>query len=181
MSRETDKPKRRIVVVDTETSGLRDFDVAVEIAWWDLATDDRGLFVPAHDVQWVLKHGHPDALAINGYRERLMDAEQDDGTELDRLHHVLRGQVLAGSNPMFDAAHLHANFFVNGMHPRPWHHRLLDLSAYATGVLGLSPAELPGAATVAYLLGVPVGDHTAESDVRSTGLAFKALFEKAGV
>lgn len=173
--------RRRLVCLDTETSGLSDRDVIVEIAYWDVDADRRGCFVPAHDVAWVLEHAHPDALAINGYNARLVDATHDDGTELLALHHALRGQCLAGSNIRYDAAKLSRLFVANGMHPEPWHYHLIELSSYAAGVLGLDPCAPPGLAKCCDLLGIPAGDHTAEADVQATGLAFKALMAKAGV
>lgn len=172
---------RRLVVVDVETTGLRPTDVCVEIAWWDLGTDERGSFVPRHSVRWVLENGQPEALEMNGYRDRIAEAKQDNGSEAARLHEALRGQRFAGANPTFDTRHMERLFRASGMHPDPWHHRLLDLSAYAAGVLGLDPGALPGCAGVCDLLGIPAGDHTAEADVTATGLAFKALMAKAGV
>lgn len=172
---------RRICVVDIESSGLRPTDLTLEVAWHDLGTDDRGTFVPAHCRDWVRENGQPDALEMNGYWRRLTDVEHDDGTEVRRLHHALRGQVLAGASPQFDAGHLARLFEAYGLHREPHHHRLLDLSGYAAGVLGLHPGELPGLSAVCDLLGTPGGDHTAEADVAATVAAFKVLFDKAGV
>lgn len=173
--------ERRIVALDTETTGLTEKDIVVEVGWWDLTTDERGHFVPRHDVAAVLATAHPDALEINGYRERLADAPQDDGTEMLRLHHVLRGQILAGSNVRFDANHLSRMFRTAGMHPEPWHYHLAELAPYTAGVLGLPLSDPPGLARVCELLGVQPGDHTAEADVTATGECFRALFAKAGV
>lgn len=169
---------RHVVVLDVETTGLTDRDIAVEVAWWDLTTDERGVIVTPHNTAWVLENGHPDALEMNGYRERLLHAVQ---TEPTALHQVLRGQTLAGANIRFDAAHLAKLFTARGLHPAPFHHRLLDVESYAAGVLGLPPGELPGLSQLCDLLSIPPGDHTAEADVTSTGLCFKALLDKAGV
>lgn len=176
-----DKPKRRLVCVDTETSGLTARDVVVEVSWWDLGTDERGSFVPAHDVEWVREHAHPDALVLNGYESRIANAAQDDGTELARLHRVLRGQCIGGSNVRFDAAGLARTFTAAGMHPEPWFYHLSELSPYACGVLGLPPTDPPGLAACCELLGVAPGDHSAAEDVRATGECFRALMAKAGV
>ena len=46
----------------------------------------------------------------------------------------------------------------------PWHYRLLDVEAYAMGVLGWD--EMHGLATIAEALGVDQPDHTAATDVR---------------
>ncbi len=176
-----ERPRRRLVVVDTETTGLTEKDIIVEVAWWDLGTDERGRFIPRHDVAWVLSNAHPDALAINGYEARLANAPQDDGTELVRLHHALRGQCLGGSNVRYDAAKLARLFAVNRLHPEPWFYHLSELSPFACGVLGLPLTDPPGLSACCDLLGVTRGDHTAEADVTATGECFRALMAKAGV
>lgn len=175
---------RRLVVVDVETSGL---DPArhqvVEVSWWNLQTNERGYFVPPHNVHDVLANATIEALRINRYIDRLADAEQDRtgmrGLELaDQLH----DNVLAGSNPTFDASFLLSMFRDyerrewTGM--PIWHHRLLDLSAYAAGVLHLPPTDLPGLGDVCALLGIEnKAPHTAEGDVDATGRCFLALME----
>jgi len=182
MSGET--PKRRTVVVDCESTGLTDQDIAVEIAWWDLDTDERGSFIPFHDEGWVRKHGHPDALRINGYLDRLAGKPQDDGTETRRLHHVLRGQCIAGANiGRADCAWLVKAFRQAGLHPEPWNYRLGEIGPYAAGVLGLRLSDAPGLSDICVRLGIdPEPEvHTAENGVTVTGLALKALSEKAGV
>lgn len=178
---EQEKPKRRLVCVDTETTGLREQDIPIEVAWHDMGTGEHGCFIPRHDVDKVRANAHPDALALNGYEERIAGAVQDDGTELRRLHLALRGQVLAGSNVRFDAAKLARLFERWGMAPEPWTHRLGELAPYAAGVLGLPLGDLPGLAACCELLGVEPGDHTAEADVAATVRCFEALAGKAGV
>ena len=173
--------ERHIVVVDVETTGFDPVRQAVvEVAWWNLNTDERGEFVPIHDVHEVLQHADIKALQINRYVDRLADAKQDtDYVELNRLHDALRGNTLAGSNPRFDAAFLAPMFTAaNRSNPTPWHHRLWDLSPYAAGVLGL--AELPGLATVCERLGVALPDHSAAADVTATGECLTRLLLKAG-
>lgn len=186
---------RHILVVDCESSGLRDEDIAVEIAWHDLTTGDHGSFVPHHDRDWVLNFAEPRALEINGYRERLATAAQDDGTQARALYARLDGNILAGSNPTADAGWLELAFTwavdLKDVDPqmkrpapfRPWHHRMLDLSAYAAGVLGINPAELPGLWDTCQALGVdPEPDvHSAEAGVAVTVACLEVLFEKAGV
>lgn len=191
---------RRIVVVDVESNGLDPaVHQAVEVAWHDMSTGDHGCFVPRHDVQRVLAESQVRALQINRYVDRLAEAAQDvEGHDVTILRNVLDGATLAGSNPSFDAAmlrkviHPHliqtVRLYGNGTSAvvdrqvaDPWHHRLLDLSAYAAGVLGVSPSSLPGLATVCELLDLPPGDHTAAGDVAATVACFKALMAKAGV
>ena len=171
---------RPIVVVDTETSGLDlDEDFAVEVAWWNLKTDERGSFVPIHDVARVLTPRNVPALRVNRYIDRLADAPQDmDFVELNRLHDQLDGATLAGSNPAFDAVFL-ARMFAEGGRTRlrPWHYRMLDLAAYAAGVLGLP--EVPGLSTVCGELHIDQPDHSAEGDVTATGRCLLALIDRA--
>lgn len=158
--------------VDVETSGLYSHcHVPVEVAWWHLQSDDRGVFVPAHDVAHVLKEGDPKALEINKYRERLQHAKQDDGTEVDRLERLPLGNTLAGSNPRFDA-----QFLTEHLMYEVWHHRLWDLASYAMGRLNLT--YQPGLADVCKRLHIPVGDHTAEGDVTATGQCFLELLSR---
>lgn len=161
---------RNLVVVDLETTGLSpERHMIVEVAWWNLATDKHGRFVPPHDVSHALAFGDLPALEMNGYRERLADAPQYDGYE--ELYAELAGNTFAGSNPAFDTAFLRRVTFAT-----PWHHRLADLAAYAAGAFALSPGEMPGLADVCERLGVhnPTA-HTAEADVRATGQCFRQL------
>lgn len=166
---------RQLVVVDVESSGLREADLTVEVAWRNVDTGERGEFVPAHNTAWVLRFGQPTALEMNGYRERLLEAPQDDGTEVARLHTALTGNCLAGSNPGFDWYMHLSRLFRRHRLGQPHHHRMPDISNYAAGVLGIDPRELPGLARVCELLGVEAPDHTAAGDVRATGECFDAL------
>lgn len=187
-----DDQPRRVIVVDTETTGLdleRDF--ALEVAWEDYATGESGVFVPAHDREFALEHAHPKALEINRYRELIMPREQDDGTEVARLWRALVGATMVGSAPAIDGAMLSGVFDawdlgtesipgLNGgqpVGPRPWHHRVVDLGSYAAGVLGLPLDDLPGLWWLSGHLGVVRPDHGAMTDVRSTIACLRKLDE----
>lgn len=177
---------RQIIVADTETSGLNpDLHTVVEVAWWNLNTGQKGSFIPHHLTGEVLSHADIQALRINRYIDRIAGEPQDDGTGMRELFLQLEGNTLAGSNPTFDAGFLrqHDNCeWCQTWRFGGWHHRLLDLSAYAAGVLGLSPTELPGLNRVCELLGIEnTAPHTAAGDVDATGRCFLALFERAGV
>lgn len=111
---------RRLIVVDVETTGLESHDICVEVGWHDVESGEHGSFVPAHDVAWVLANAHPRALEVNGYRERLVDAAQDDGTEVRRLHERLGGHVMGGSNVRTDAVHVARLFDAAGLVPMPF-------------------------------------------------------------
>jgi DNA polymerase-3 subunit epsilon len=192
---------QHIVVVDVETNG-RDPErhQAVEVAWWNLTTDERGCFIPRHHPQEVLFHAEIDALRVNRYIDRIAGQPQDlHSDELLRLHaqfydydedrtHEDGGaaeirHTLAGKNPAFDARFL-ANLFarndVTEHAPTPWSYRLLDLSGYAHGVLRLPLDEpLLSLRDLCGRLGVEPGDHTADGDVTATGSCFRHLARMA--
>lgn len=189
---------RQIIVVDTETTGLDSTrHIVVEVAWHNLTTGEHGEFIPVHHRGEALAQAEIEALQINRYIDRLADPELQDTTwdEAARLQAQLHGNVLAGSNPafearflpvMFEQQYLHVNDGVE-MGTPSWHHRLLDLSAYAAGVLDLDPTELPGLARVAELCGVEHRDpHTATGDRDATVACFRVLMahraeKRAGV
>lgn len=188
--------ERHIIVVDCETNGLDiDRHQVVEVAWWNLTTDERGTFIPQHNPSEILASADIEALRINRYIDRIAGQPQDwqhkellnlweqfgdfDEDNVDDEHGAgwIR-HTLAGSNSTFDAgmlrklfARLHNYFEIDEF--TPWHHRLWDVSAYAAGVLGLD--QLPGLHTVCELLDIPPPDHTAEGDVTATGRCFRKL------
>ncbi|MGH3978436.1 MAG: 3'-5' exonuclease [Pseudonocardiaceae bacterium] len=184
--REASEIPRQIIVVDCETTGLDAWHYPVEVAWWNLATDQRGCFVPPHE-RWLFG-ADPQALACNRYEQRIAHRVVDaDYTAATVLAQQLAGNILAGSAPAFDAGMLRRLFVTcqgareGGRHAAwrdPWHHRLLDLAAYTAGAVGLDPARLPGLDRVCQLLGVdydPEAAHGAEHDVTATGRCFRAL------
>ncbi|QAU04979.1 putative exonuclease [Mycobacterium phage Henu3] len=121
----------------------------------------------------------------------------DTADAFDELATMLKGNTFGGSNPTFDS-HLVASarvtppsYAVLGAEHvvgRVWHHRLADLAAYAAGVLGLNPTELPGLDAVIEkvdfmvpIFMVPIGEvdnyerHTALGDARITASCFRRL------
>jgi DNA polymerase-3 subunit epsilon len=175
---------RKIIVVDVETTGLYpERHTCIEVAWWNLTSDERGTFIPTHSVSAALGNAAIEALRLNRYIDRIAGHIQDDGTEVRRLAEQLHGNTLAGSNPSFDAAFLRsvfADYEARELSSWPeWHHRLWDLAPYAAGVLGLD--HLPGLAEVCERLDLwQRPDHSAESDVTVAGMCFRLLFERAG-
>jgi DNA polymerase-3 subunit epsilon len=165
--------------VDCESTGIRpDVDIPIEVAYWDLETDERGCFIPKHNEQWVLDNAQPKAMEVNGYKERILGQPHDDGTEVDRLHRVLRGQCIAGFNVgRADCDWLYKLFKHHGMHPDPWHYRLGEIGSYAAGVLGEPLEDQPGLANLCVRLGIPPEPevHTAANGVTVTGLVLKEL------
>lgn len=190
----SDNTERELIVVDTETNGLDPMrHQIVEVAWQSLGpiSDDdprpqSGVFIPPHSVAAVLGRAHVKALQVNRYVDRLADAQQVDWGVVVDFWQRLDGATLVGANPRFDAAML-ANLFrgvphhvgVDGMaeRPEPWHHRLWDIEAYASGVLGLR--EVLGLQKLSDYLDVAPGDHTAAEDVRATVECFRRLMDIA--
>lgn len=162
---------RQIVVVDTETTGLHEDAVILEVAAVNVETGEELYFAPHVDCQaFAEASGH--AMQINRYFERgvfedelTLWATQD---HYSKLEDMLEGNTFAGSNPTFDSTRLPIG--------NVWHHRLLDLSAFAAGVLGVHPGELPGAHAVCELLGVVnEEEHSALGDARAAAECFRRL------
>lgn len=153
------------VYLDTETTGLNPLRHQVwEMAW---ALDDGP--VNSAVVPHTLDNADPRALEINRYHERwdranLRDIEQP-------LRAAIQGQTLVAANPAFDAAFLQSRWGCWGN--APWKYRMLDIEAYAAGVLGWDKPY--GLATIAEELGIEPGDHTAEQDVRCLRECHKRL------
>lgn len=169
---------RELIVVDFETTGLHEEAVIIEAAAVNVDTGEELYFVPSVSPQgW--SNLQPVALSINGYFERELwkQAQSPFNTiqYYSDLRSMLRGNTFAGSNPAFDSKLLAKQGQVS------WHHRLGDLAAYAAGVLGLDPTDLPGLDKVSELLGVPVeGRHGALEDARATAECFRILRSYGG-
>lgn len=170
---------RPLVIVDVETNGLdRKRHRAVEVAWWNLHTGERGEFVPIHNVSKVLARADIRALQLNRYIDRLAEAPQDiDYVELNRLHDQLVDATLVGSNPGFDVAFLAAMFRRGGrLNVEPWHYRLFDVVPYAAGALGWD--NLMGLWALCGRLDVDPPDHSAATDVTATGQCLLTLLAR---
>lgn len=172
--------RRRLVVVDTETTGL---DVlrhdVLEIACVDVDTHEEFYFVPVPP-EGAFDRADPDALRINRYFERGVYEYRGGAETWYSLWRFLKGCTFAGSNPAFDSIMLLRGFHLTSQSARSktlpsWHHRLADLAAYAAPALGVSPSESKGLADVCKALGVPPGDHTAKADARATADCFRIL------
>ncbi|WP_395705117.1 exonuclease domain-containing protein [Rhodococcus ruber] len=172
---------RRVIVVDVETTGLDvRFAQVLEVAAVDLRTGELLEFVPHLDKR-KLEHADPTSFAVNGYYERRVFERELDAEETceryEQLHGMLDGATLAGVNPRFDAALLRRSFAEQlRTWTEPWHHRLVDLSSYAAGALGVDPAELPGLDECCALLGVNREErHSATADALDTAACFDLL------
>lgn len=172
---------RRVVVVDTETTSLTVSRAAItEVAAVDVETGDvLCAFVP-HLPREAWAKADLESLAINGYLERrtfeLALGVQETEQKYVELWDLLDGAVLAGSNPAYDATVLGRAFDGYDLPPAPWHYRLLDISAYAAGVLGRELGDAPGLQAVLDQLGIVNPEpHSARGDALATAAAFRAL------
>lgn len=160
-----------LVFLDTETTGL-DPD-RHEI--WELAyAIDAG---PIHSGTIVhsLRHADPVALRLNGYYDRVHAlAEQTQMHDLELGAKIaLDGATLVAANPAFDAAFLRARWGAT-----PWHYRMLDIEAFAAGILGWdAPKGLRDISEALNRLGftVPSPDHSAGADVDTLRECYYAL------
>lgn len=165
---------RQIIVCDVESTGLGPNVSILEVAAINLETEAELRFVPFTPMS-ALSSAEPEALAINRFFERRLFSEMMDAETTKNVYNWLKdmldGNVLAGSNPKFDAGLLEKVLGAS-----PWHHRTPDLATYAAGVLGLPLDDLPGMAKVCELLGVVNEEpHSALGDARATAECFRKL------
>jgi DNA polymerase III subunit epsilon len=176
--------KRDLIVVDVETTGLLAHHAILEVAAVNVETGAYMHFAPfvtATD----LGAADGDAMRINRYYERGVYRNVVPSVETParwiELQDMLSGQTFAGSNPRFDADRIGQALNNYGADVEPWHHRLADLSAYAAGALGISPAELPGLAEICKRLEVDPGvAHSALDDAKATAECFRRLIALRG-
>lgn len=165
------------VFVDCETTGLdRDRHQAFEIALWEeFAEGPKRFFVPH-----TLDHAAPDALRINRYHERGMRPRPvTPQSEASRtyLASLLADVTLVAANARFDA-----DMIGKVLGFEPWHYRVLDVEAYAYGILGGEADwdDVPGLVTIRETLvgfghPIPVPDHTALADVATLRAVYLTL------
>lgn len=133
--------KYPLAFVDTETVGLDPFQHDV----WEIAVILRVDSVDTEHVFHVKPNLHnatPKALEINRYHERTAAPGwhwSDPADVAYRVHNLLDGVVMVGSNPSFDALMISA--LIGSHHPdneinaTPWHYRSIDVATFAAGYL----------------------------------------------
>jgi len=131
------KPPTLLAFVDTETTGL---DTLIHDPW-EIAVilrtdgqDEEHVFRIAPD----LADATPEALKVNRYYERVSTPDwtwDDPHIAATRLHSLLDGAVLIGSNPAFDAEMIALLLGRYCGQPRPWHYRTVDVVTLAVGSL----------------------------------------------
>lgn len=163
--------EHRHVVLDMETTGLKLHHQPCEIAWYDLNTDEHGVFIPAH----TLDGADPKALEINRYEQRIAGKPQDDGTATAALHARLGGDGVKTSvwcaNPSFDVPRIQGVFARAGFdNEQPFHHRPFDVEEayYWLFPERCEDGNKAGLAQIAKDLGVEFGHHDAMEDVFAT-------------
>jgi hypothetical protein len=169
-------PVPRVVVVDTETSGLNPKqNEMLEVAWFDTGhiAGTQNAIVPH-----TLADFSREALEINRYRERGL-GEMERWCEPQRLAPVLaatfEGAHIGGSNTAFDKDFLTAwaaEYSDYGI--ATWAHQPVEIGSVVMGYLGrsipLRLKEIPEA------LGLTVWpDHTAKGDVWVVVQALRAM------
>ena len=139
----TTKTPRIIAFTDCETTGLDPFLHDP----WEIAVILRA---DGQDEEHVLRiepdltNADPEALRLTRFHERTSGPAwvwDDRQTAARRLHALLDGAVIVGSNPAFDAemiTHLLGRYFDQ---PRPWHYRAYDIVTLAVGALYGRAAE----------------------------------------
>lgn len=169
---------RAVIVVDTETTGLdvKRAHQATEVGWLYLGQYGGGCFIPPHSIEGA----DPEALRISRYHERIAGQPVDlDYSATHALHIALRGNVLAGSAPGFDAGFLSRLFRDAGFaDDEPWYRHTVDLGVYAAGVLGYDPADALTLREVCEALGVERDEadrHTAFGDAKITAYCLGLL------
>lgn len=165
-----------LLFLDTETTGL---DPAKHEVWELAYAIGDG---PVHT--YVLRHNLAtadlQALAVNGYHERSRKQPLAATVELE-VRTSFAGTTLVGANPRFDAAFLSARWGIE-----PWKYRLLDIEAYAMGILGtdlFTSDAVPSLRDVVdqlnavpdHSFAIPQPNHTAARDVVCVRAAYKAL------
>ena len=159
-----------LVYLDTETTGLDpDVHQVWEIAY---AVEDGPIFTAS--VRHSLRNADDKALEIGHYHERCYVDPFALTFEIT-VQEALRGATIVGANPAFDAAFLRERWCQS-----MWHHRLLDIEAYAMGALGYDVPQ--GLATLSADLRdrgfeIPQPDHTAAGDVATTRACHHALID----
>lgn len=201
----TQQPARPVVMLDVETSGryVERGHGAWEVAWWNLTTGVRAEFmVWIENVSKYLAAAELEALRVSRFIDR-WQCPTARGATVDALWDMLTEwwpqnlgpdarPVILGSKPTFDmgfVAKLIKDFGIakqtrDGQWPyaEPWHHHPIDLGSYAAGVLGVPlGTQSLSAESVARMVGVKPGGHSAMGDVLSGGRAYLLLREAVRV
>lgn len=153
-------PMKPLAFIDTETTGLDPDHHEV----WEIAVIMRHPGQPDWEAHWQIRQtelhlaqcAEPEALEINRYYERMVIPKDYSVGQIDAdgrpvgmshktlaydLTKLLKGAVLVGSNPAFDAAFLRV--FLDSA---PWHYRTIDIATLAAGYIhgAIDTTQYPG-------------------------------------
>ncbi len=162
--------KKEYAFVDIETSGVDpEFHEMIEC----------GIILenPYREAQFslpfMLTKANPKALEVNGWGKREFAPEMEPREAAGLVWNLLKDKYLVGQAVQFDAAFLRAFLLAHGYFPS-WNFRLVELSALASGHLGLEPpikSEL-----ISEKLGISNEDkHTALADAKWDREVFRKI------
>ena len=167
-----------IIFLDTETTGL-DPTVhgVIEVAW---SVDGGPISTLVFPHSHLIPTADVRALEVNNYYDRglgLLPVATDD--EVLDFFNVLKGNTICGANIVFDANFLTAYYKISQAQA-PWNYRMLDIEAFAAGVLCQSGQKMMGLWTIGQFLleigyEIPEPRHTAESDVACLIACYQSL------
>lgn len=162
-----------LIFVDVETTGLDPNRHCV----WEMAYAYEQGPVESSVVPHSIVSAEPKALEIGQYDKRSKQTGDVPGEVFEMTFASrLAGNTLVAANPAFDASFLAARW--GGA---VWHYRLLDVEAYAMGILGWDrPKGLREIAAELRADGIdiPKPDHSAGKDVEVLRACFLALRDR---
>lgn len=158
---------RDFVFVDTETTGLDpEKDLLVELSYAVNIEPVVGpLFFGVEEVNDFIDE-------LIGFTKRGIAGNISTPAKFAKFSKDTQGHTMVAANPTFDAAFLKRHGLFE------FHYRMIDLSAFAMGILDLP--EMPGQHEVVNQLrnrgyGIPEADHTSRNDVLALQASFFAL------
>lgn len=179
-----------LVFVDTETTGLNTWEHRVLETCYIRGHEEPLVLYPIQ-ASWGhnLAGADPKALEINKWFERFPEPPISSTPAWLDFYESCSNMTLVGANIRYDAEMLRREFQItlgNQYRFEPWHYRLLDIEAWAAGVLHLpKPIGLSAlrqrVADLGYSITEP--DHTAEADakaVRDIYVALRDYTERTG-
>lgn len=151
----------RRLFIDFETTGLRLTDQGTELAWMDVDTGERGVFIPPHS----LDGASDEALDIQKYAERIAGQPVADIYTIQAFHDLCGGDgvktTLICANKTFDPVYLKGMFERAGLKPDPFTYRWFDIedAAYWYFPDQFPYGSMPGLKDLARVLGVDNPQH----------------------
>lgn len=128
--------------LDIETNGTNyDYHETIEI----------GLIVGVTEFEcslpFMVSRSDPKALEVNGFGVRKFAPMMDPADAVDCMYELLSEEeptYLVGQNIRFDERFIETLFKSQGYDKMPWNFRLVELSSFVAGVLGLMPPVKSG-------------------------------------